>query len=193
MTDYRLKSFSPNFSNTLLGNFGEIPVTVMPNINKQELASLYLSSDINEIWQGGQNLQVIDHPTLGKISPNYYRAQYHLKPCPFCAQRMFHGQDQYSTSSRADAIARGYQYLNRNGNQVINQAGGRYFHPHYVTLDHKLNKARCPEQMFGYDNLQIMCWRCNNEKGDNNAFELQHSHSYIKDLAEETLNRYPQL
>ncbi|HEY9861664.1 MAG TPA: hypothetical protein V6D16_19350 [Candidatus Obscuribacterales bacterium] len=165
----------------------------MTNFNPQELAALYLSDDINDVWQASQNYAVIDHPSLGKISPNQYRVKYHQKPCPFCGQKMVHGKSAHSTNNQQEAIARGYQYLDKNGNKIINRAGNTYFHPHYVTLDHKLNKARCPERMFDPANLQIMCWKCNNLKGDNNAYELQHSLNYLQDLAEETLHRYPLL
>lgn len=165
----------------------------MPKFNRQELAALYGSADINDVWHASQNYAVIDHPTLGKISPNQYRAKYHQKPCSFCGQKMVHGQAAHTTNNKREAIARGYEYLDKNGRKIINQAGKTYFHPHYVTLDHKLNKARCPERMFDYDNLQIMCWKCNQLKGDNNAYELQHSLSYLHDLATETLDRYPLL
>lgn len=52
---------------------------------------------------------------------------------------------------------RGYEYINRWGNKVINQAGDIFFHPNYVTLDHKHNKARCPEKMFDYSHLEAVC------------------------------------
>lgn len=65
-----------------------------------------------------------------------------------CGQRMVHGKSAHSTTDQQDAIARGYQYLDKNGKKVINQAGNVYFHPHYVSVDHKLNKDRCPERMF---------------------------------------------
>lgn len=165
----------------------------MADFNLQELAALYSGADINELWQAAQKYPVINHPILGKISPNHYRVQHHQRPCPFCGQKMVHGKSIHSTKSKQDAIARGYQYLDQNGNEIINRAGDTYFHPHYVTLDHKLNKARCPERMFDYSNLQIMCWKCNNLKGDNNAYELQHNLSYLQDFAEETLRRYPLL
>jgi hypothetical protein len=165
----------------------------MAAFKQQELASLYLSTDINYIWHASQNYAVIEHPTLGKISPHQYRAQYHQKPCPFCGQKMVQGQLAHSTNSKQEAIARGYEYLDKKGKKIINQAGKTYFHPHYVTLDHKVNKARCPELMFDYSNLQVMCWKCNNLKGDNNAYELQHSLEYLQDLAKETLQRYPLL
>ncbi|MBD2256362.1 HNH endonuclease [Pseudanabaena sp. FACHB-2040] len=165
----------------------------MTDFNPQELATLYSSADINELWQAAQNCPVIDHPNFGKISPNQYRAKYHQKPCPFCGQKMVHGKSAHSTNDKQEAIARGYQYLDGNDKKTINKAGKTYFHPHYVTLDHKLNKARCPERMFDCSNLQIMCWKCNNLKGDNNAFEIQHNLSYLQDLAEGVLHRYPLL
>lgn len=165
----------------------------MVNFNKQELAALYISAEINEIWRAGQNYPVINHPIFGRISPNQYRTKYHQKPCPFCGQKMVHGQSVHSTPKRQEAITRGYQYIDRKGKKVINQVGNLYFHPHYVSLDHKLNKARFPERMFDYNNLQIMCWKCNNLKGDNNAYEIQHSLSCIQDLIKTTIERYPTL
>ncbi len=47
--------------------------------------------------------------------------------------------------------------------------------------------------MFDYDNLEIICWRCNREKGDNNSFELQYNQDYLSSLADEALARYPTL
>jgi 5-methylcytosine-specific restriction endonuclease McrA len=165
----------------------------MAEFNQQELAALYQSTDINLLWQTSQNHQMIDHPRFGKISPNQYRAKYNQKPCPFCGKKMVHGKSAHSTKDRQDAIARGYEYLDQNGKTTINRAGNTFFHPHYVSLDHKINKARCPEQMFDYNNLQIMCWKCNNLKGDNNAYELQYNLDYIRDFTQETLRRYPLL
>jgi hypothetical protein len=164
----------------------------MAPIDKRELSALYAGSDINLLWKSSQSLQVINHPTFGKISPNQYRSRFHNKPCPFCAQKMVHGY-KHIVSLKDDAIARGYEYEDHHGKSVIHRAGGAYFHPHYVTLDHRLNKARCPEHIFEYDNLQIMCWKCNRKKGDDNAFNLQHSFEYLNDLVTETLNQYPLL
>lgn len=165
----------------------------MADFNRQELSTLYLSSDIKLLWQTSQSQVVIDHPRFGKISPNYFRKRYHHKPCPFCGQKMVHGKSAHSTENRQEAIARGYQYSDKNGNKIINRAGTTFFHPHYVSLDHKLNKARCPDRMFDYSNLQIMCWKCNNLKGDNNAYELQYALNDLQDLVKETLSRYPLL
>jgi len=160
---------------------------------KSRLSALYRSEEIHEVWQAGQNQSLIKHPKLGMISPNEYRAQYHHKPCPFCGKKMVHNQNFYSTYSQQEAVNRGYQYQALDGTLVINQAGKRYFHPNYVTLDHKLNKARFPSQMFDYDNLQVICWKCNREKSDNNAYELEQSLDYIQDLVQSALDRYPLL
>ncbi len=103
---------------------------------------------------------------------------------------MAHGKELYSTSSRQEAIKRGYEYVNKKGQKTINAIGNIYFHPNYVTLDHKVNKARCPERMFDYSNLQIMCWQCNTNKSDNNAFEIDYSYEYLNSLANEALTRY---
>lgn len=165
----------------------------MPQIDKSRLSALYRSEDIQEVWQAGQNQKVIEHPKLGRISPNTYRAQYHHKPCPFCGRKMVHGQDLYSTCSQQEAIDRGYQYKTSNGSLIINKVGKRYFHPHYVTIDHKLNKARFPAKMFDYENLQVLCWKCNWDKGDNNAYELDQSLDYTQDLIQSALERYPLL
>ncbi len=167
----------------------------MSRIDKRELAALYKGADINVVWWESRNLRVIDHPKFGLISPNEYRAKSKGKPCPFCGQKMMHGSAFYRTRKR-DAIAQGYQYKDGNGNQTINtirnrHTGYTYFYPHYVTLDHKLNKARCPEHMFDADNLEAICWKCNSAKGDNNAYELQHSLNYIQDLAQTALDYYP--
>ena len=162
-------------------------------MDRRKLSSLYKSSEINTLWRESWNLPVIVHPKLGNISPYQLREQHAGKHCPICSKKMFFGI-QHKTRSKKEAIYRGYEYCSRDGKRKINKVGwGRdtkYFHPHYVTLDHKINKARCPELMFEYGNLQIMCWQCNTEKGDNNFFELERDFDYINDLAEAALNRY---
>lgn len=162
----------------------------MTTIHKVKLKTLYKASEIAEVWNASQKLAVIDHPKHGLISPNGYRAMYNAKPCPYCGQKMVHGKVLHSTSSNQEAIKRSYDYVDKSGKKVINQVNGVYFHPNYVTLDHKTNKARCPEKMFDYSNLQIMCWRCNNNKGDDNTFELQHTCEYLDALADRALARY---
>ncbi|EAW37122.1 hypothetical protein [Lyngbya sp. PCC 8106] len=159
-------------------------------MNTVDLITLYRSKDITETWKSAQSLEVINHPQHGLISPNKYRAMFHGKPCPYCGQKMKHG-NEFKTNLKKKAIELGYQYIDKQGEKYINNvAGSCFFHPNYVTLDHKLNKARFPEKLFDYDNLQIMCWRCNHEKGDNNAFDIQHTYQYLDALAEETLERY---
>ena len=162
----------------------------MAIVSKAKFETLYKADEIAAIWSAGQNLAVIDHPQHGLISPNRYRAMYKSKPCPFCGQKMAQDKAFHSTSSKQEAIKRGYEYLDKLGNKIINQISGTYFHPNYITLDHKTNKARCPEKMFDYDNLQIMCWRCNHNKGDDNTFELQHTCDHTDALANEALDRY---
>lgn len=162
-------------------------------MNKSELKTLYSAQEINEVWSENQKVPVINHPQYGYISPNKYRAINKGKPCPYCGKIMVHGQDFHSTSSNKEARERGYEYIDSQGNKVINEAGGVYFHPHYLTLDHITNKARCPERMFDYDNLQLMCWRCNRGKGDDNTYELKHGSAYLNSLTDEALARYPLL
>lgn len=165
----------------------------MPRVPLSQLKTLYHAHEIAQIWNASHNLPVIKHPTHGWISPNQYRAMNEGKPCPYCGKRMVYGKEFHSTSSKNEAIKRGYKYMDKRGKKVINQAGNLFFHPNYLTLDHKLNKARCPEKLFDYDNLEIICWRCNQEKGDNNNFELQHTYEYLDDLVDTTLTRYPML
>jgi 5-methylcytosine-specific restriction endonuclease McrA len=157
--------------------------------DKANLLSLYRGDDINDLWSASQNAPLIDHPTLGKVSPYTYRSMFHGKPCPFCGKKMVHGLS-HRTTNKQTAIDSGYSYVDSSEKTIINQAGNTYFHPHYVTLDHKLNKARFPEQMFEISNLQIICWKCNRSKGDNNAFEILHSLGTIQSLADEALKRY---
>lgn len=159
--------------------------------SRNSLYSSYKGDDIAKIWQASLNLKVISFPNLGKISPNDYRARYSTKPCPFCGIKMVHGQYHHSTRLKKEAIERAYQYINIKGEKTINYVGGVYFHPNYVTIDHKLNKARFPEKMFDYDNLQAICWKCNHNKSDNNAFEIEQDLQYMQDLSRETLARYP--
>ena len=60
----------------------------------------------------------------------------------------------------------------------------------YITIDHKVNKARCPQKMFDFDNLQAVCWRCNWEKSDDNTYDSRYTRVCLKSLVEETLSRY---
>lgn len=165
---------------------------MMSELDKIKLKTLYKGCEIAEVWQAGQNQPLIEHPDKGWISPNQYRAMYKDKPCPYCGKKMVHGKDLYSTLLKQEAIKRGYEYINEQGN-TINHAGNTFFHPNYITLDHTINKVRCPERMFDYHNLQAICWRCNQKKSDNNAFEIQHINEYLKSLSDEALSRYPTL
>lgn len=162
----------------------------MTKIDRSKLKTLYEASKIAEIWNASKQLTVINHPKYSWISPNQYRAKSKGKPCPYCGQKMVHDQDINSTFSRQEAVKRGYEYIDKSGKKTINQAGGNFFHPNYVTLDHKINKARCPEKMFDYDNLQVICWRCNRDKGDDNTYELQYNREHLDALTDEALSRY---
>ena len=162
----------------------------MNRFSKEYLAKLYDTKEIKNIWSQGQSLALIEHPEFGLISPNQYRAKFNNKCCPFCAKRMVHGRSIHTTKIRQEAINRGYQFEDRDGNNTIIKMGVYYFHPHYVSLDHKTNKTRCPELMFDYNNLQIMCIRCNRKKGDDNTFDSNILFEIVSDLAEESLNRY---
>jgi hypothetical protein len=164
----------------------------MTKISKSELSQLYCSEEISEVWNANQHLKVIQHPELGLISPNQYRTIGKDKPCPYCGKKMKHGED-FKTASKKDAIKRDYEYVNNAGQKRFNQIGSVFYHPNYVTIDHKINKARCPEKMFDYDNLQLICWKCNQEKGDDNTYDLRHTYDYLSDLVNEALNRYPPL
>ncbi|GCL50257.1 hypothetical protein NIES3804_18240 [Microcystis aeruginosa NIES-3804] len=61
---------------------------------------------------------------------------------------------------------------NYQGKKVINQINRIFFHTNYVTIDHIINKVCCPEKMFDFDNLQLVCWHCNQAKSEDNAYEL---------------------
>ena len=162
----------------------------MAGISKTELNHLYKGKDIGSIWSSAKTLDVIKHPQYGYISPNKFRLINSSKPCPYCAKRMVHGQSDHATNSKEEAKKRGYEYINNQGEKVINRAGDIYFHPNYITIDHKINKARCPQKMFDYDNLQAVCWRCNREKSDDNTYDSKHTREHLKALVEETLARY---
>ncbi|MDV3002492.1 MAG: hypothetical protein N5P05_004147 (plasmid) [Chroococcopsis gigantea SAG 12.99] len=164
----------------------------MDEKTRVKLSALYKSDEINQIWNVCQSKPFINHPQYGNISAGEYRQMGMGKSCPFCGQKMTYGQ-QYKTSSLKEAIDKGFEYINKKGQKTINQAGNVYFHRKYITLDHIINKARCPEKMFDYDNLQYMCWECNQEKGDNNAYEIEHTLDYLNDLADEVLERYKPL
>jgi hypothetical protein len=157
------------------------------------LKNLYRSDQIAWAWSSMQNQPIIQHPIFGNISPNEYRSKFNGKICPFCNQNMVHGKNLYSTNSREEAIDRNYEYLNKHGRYRFNLIGGIYFHPNYVTIDHKVNKARCPELMFDYQNLQIVCMKCNNEKGDDNTFDVRVSYNLAEQLSQNFLNKYKKL
>lgn len=160
------------------------------DINKAQLASIYNAQTINYIWRSSKKYLVIDHPTLGKISPNKLRATFAWKPCPFCGKTMVQGKKEYTTFSKKEAISRGYQYINNNGEKWINHIESEYYHPNYVTLDHKVNKARCPDLMFEATNLEGVCFKCNLEKRDNNCFAAEKTQKAISKLVEEAIKKY---
>lgn len=162
-------------------------------LKKLKLAGVYKSKEINEIWNNNQDEPLINHPQLGWISPNKFRSLYKNKPCPYCGKKMVQGREEYSTMSKQVAIERGYGYINNNGNLIFNQIGSVYYHPNYITLDHKMNKARFPELMFDFNNLEAICWRCNQEKKDNNSFELENNLAYFNDLYQLINNKYKKL
>jgi hypothetical protein len=169
----------------------------MKGISKLELSHLHCSKEIDLIWKSNKNSPVIEHPVHGIISPYRYRQLSKGKPCPYCGQKMRQGRD-YITSSESEAILREYYYINKEGKKDINSISDKnhhgaflFFHQHYVTLDHKLNKGRFPEKMFDYDNLEPICWRCNKEKSDDNSFEVQHTYDYLDSVVDELLERYP--
>lgn len=162
-------------------------------LKKLMLDSLYDSQEISEVWQNNQNKPLIKHPQQGWISPNQYRSMYAGKPCPYCGKKMVQGQNEYATINKNLAKKRGYEYKNSQGNLTINRIGNIYYHPNYVTLDHKMNKVRFPELLFYFDNLEVICWRCNNEKKDNNAFEIEHNLDYYNSLYEISKARYKEL
>jgi 5-methylcytosine-specific restriction endonuclease McrA len=165
-------------------------------LKKLMLDSLYNAQEINQIWQENRHNSLIKHPEYGWISPNKYRSLFVNKPCPYCGKKMVQG-DNYSTNSKEIAIKKGYEYQYQNSQgkliKTINQAGNIYYHINYVTLDHKLNKARFPELLFDFNNLEVICWRCNNEKKDNNAFEIKKDLDYFTDLLNITNDRYQTL
>ena len=47
--------------------------------------------------------------------------------------------------------------------------------------------------MFDFDNLQLVCWQCNQAKSDDNAYELRHTYEYLSSLVDQTAIRYPLL
>lgn len=156
---------------------------------REELATLYNARDIQDLWTECRNLPIIQHPDGGWISPNELRATYKGQPCPFCGKEMVQGKT-YITNSRQEAIARGYQYIDKQGKEKINKIGSSYFHQNYVNLDHIINKARCPELLFDYDNLQGVCFRCNSEKSDDNTYEARQGMEQMKSMAVEARKKY---
>lgn len=170
----------------------------MSRATQQKLASLYKGRDIKDLWNLSKDAPVIEHPTRGKISPNQLRAEFANTPCPLCQHTMVQGKEQFITKSKQEAIERGYQYKTASGKKTINHVKISkcrciYFHPHYVTLDHKLNKARLPELMFEYDNLQAICWKCNMAKSDDNAYKIKQNMNRIRLSSQSLQERFQTL
>lgn len=161
----------------------------MVEIDKKYLSTLYKFEEINQVWQDHQNKDVIEHPKFGLISPNKLRVKYKEKPCPYCGKKMVNGKDLFTTTSKEEAYLRKWQYT-KGIEKIINQADNFYFHPNYTSIDHILNKARFPEKMFDYDNLQVICWKCNNLKGDNNNFDSEQIQKCLDSLTETALEKY---
>ena len=158
-------------------------------MKKEKLSTLYSYKEIDGVWSDNARKNVIDHPKYGKISPRDLRKKHAGRPCPYCGQKMVFGR-RYIARSEMQARQKGYEYLDSKGNPTLNKAGSSYFPKHYTTIDHKVNKARCPEQMFDANNLEVICWKCNTEKGNNNAYEIQHRIGYVKDLLRSARERY---
>lgn len=135
------------------------------------LSSLFNSPTINLIWEENCNEKLINHPEYGMISPNALRAKFANTPCLHCSRIMKHG-NAYKVKSKEEAIARKFYYLDSKGNKHYCRIGNIYFSDLYVTLDHKLNKARFPNKMFDADNLEAICWKCNYIKSDDNLFGI---------------------
>ena len=135
------------------------------------LSSVFNGRKINQIWKENANARLIEHPQLGLISANALRAKFADTPCPHCSKVMKHGSP-YKTQGRAEAIVRQFYYFDQDGNKHFCRIGNTYFSAQYVTLDHKLNKARFPNKMFDADNLEAICFRCNQIKSDNNLFGI---------------------
>lgn len=137
-----------------------------------KLSPLFNARKINKIWQENSHVNLIDHPQLGMISANALRAKFADTPCPHCSRIMKHGSS-YKTQENVEAIARQFYYFDdRDGERHFCKIGNTYFSDRYVTLDHKLNKARFPNKMFDPDNLEAICFKCNQIKSDNNIFGI---------------------
>lgn len=62
-----------------------------------------------------------------------------------------------------------------------------------VTLDHVINKARHPELLFDYDNLEAICKSCNSKKGQDNTFTISHTVKQRDRAACERLKRFSEI
>ena len=103
---------------------------------------------------------------------------------------MVHGS-AYKTQDKEEAEKRNFFYRTKDNKKKFCQAGNTYFSNQYVTLDHKLNKARFPHKLFDADNLEAICWKCNDIKSDNCLFGISRqrkkSRNKIKKMRE-TIN-----
>lgn len=136
-----------------------------------KLSPLFSGTKINQIWRESSNYELINHPQYGMISPNALRAKFAQTPCPHCSVIMVHGS-AYKTDSKEEAEIRGFYYHTNDNKKKYCKGEKTYFSNKYVTLDHKLNKARFPDKMFDADNLEAICWKCNDIKSDNNLFSI---------------------
>lgn len=148
---------------------------------------LYSAEEINRIWHENDNNPVIKHPEKGWISPSQLRKMYEGKPCPICGKIMVYGE-KYRTKCKRDAWLSFPKY-----NNDIPVVGDYYYHPQYATIDHIVNKARCPERMFEYRNLRVTCMTCNQEKGDSNIEDLERNLEETLGEAETVLKKWQPL
>lgn len=62
-----------------------------------------------------------------------------------------------------------------------------------ATIDHVLNKARHPEYLFDYSNLEVICRSCNSSKNDRGDFQIIHKVNERKNEAQSSLSRFPEI
>lgn len=124
------------------------------------------SKHVGEIWASAQQTECLQHPELGKISPNQFRAMMRGKPCACCGTTMVFG-DCFKVKDKEEAKKRGYMIGGRDDDGPI------YMNPRYTTLDHILPKSHYPHLVLEFRNLQVICLRCNSNKKTSYTYDIK--------------------
>lgn len=74
----------------------------------------------------------------------------------------------FKVQEEYEANKRGYIEGGRDNKGPI------YMSPRYTTLDHILPKSHYPHLVLEYNNLQVICLRCNLNKGTSYTYDIEY-------------------